>query len=371
MRLPRLPWLTPVRFDQILAAVMLVLAELQVLLLGGGSRQWLVAVSAALVTGGIALRRQHPFLVGVGTQAVLVATQYLRLDDFAGPVTVGWFCALYALAVWTRWVPFLIGTAWFALSDLIPLDGTDDVQSVIDFTAVVVAVMLFVRVIVTSRDRRLALAQRERDLAAREAVIDERARIARELHDVIAHHVSTMVVQAGAERRMLDPSQTETTEVLGTIESVGRSALAEMRRMVTILRQGRTEGLAPQPTLADVPLLVEQMQRAGLAVELRESGAARELPVGLELSAYRIIQEALTNALKYAGEDAHVLVSIAHDVDGLELVVEDDGRAAVDPESGGHGLVGMRERVAMYGGRLEAGRQAGGGFGVRVCLPTG
>jgi signal transduction histidine kinase len=370
MRLPRLPWLTPARFDQILAAVMLVLAELQVLFLGSGSRQWMVAGSAALVTGGIALRRQHPFLVGIGTQSVLVATQYLQLDDFAGPVTVGWFCALYALAVWTTLPAFVVGMAWFVASDLVPSASTGDVQSIWNFTAVVALVMLFVRVIVTSRDRRLALAQRERDLAAREAVIDERARIARELHDVIAHHVSTMVVQAGAERRMLDPSQKETTEVLGTIENVGRSALAEMRRMVTILRQGRTEGLAPQPTLADVPLLVDQMQRAGLAVELRESGTAGELPVGLELSAYRIIQEALTNALKHAGEEAHVLVSITHDTDGLELVVEDDGRAAVDPGSGGHGLVGMRERVAMYGGRLEAGRQAGGGFGVRVCLPT-
>jgi signal transduction histidine kinase len=369
MRLPSVAWLTPVRFDLILAAAMLVLAELQMLLLGHGSRQWLVAVSAALVTGGIALRRKHPFLVGVGTQSVLVGTEYLHLHDFAGPVTVGWFCALYALAVWTTLPAFVVGLAWFVASDMVPSLRTDDAQSIWNFTAVVALVMLFVRVIVTSRDRRLALAQRERDLAAREAVIDERARIARELHDVIAHHVSTMVVQAGAERRMLDPSQ-ETTEVLGTIENVGRSALAEMRRMVTILRQGRTEGLAPQPTLADVPLLVEQMQRAGLAVELRERGTARELPVGLELSAYRIIQEALTNALKYAGEEAHVLVSIAHDTDGLELVVEDDGRGAVDPGSGGHGLVGMRERVAMYGGRLEAGRQAGGGFGVRVCLPT-
>src|SRR5207248_7777675 len=136
---------------------------------------------------------------------------------------------------------------------------------------------------------------------AREAVIDERARIARELHDAIAHNVSMMVVQAGAERRVLDRS-TGTREVLETIEQIGRGALTEMRRLVGMLRSDSRDPLAPQPGLDDLPSLVERVREAGLPVELHVDGNRRELPVGIELSAYRIVQEALTNALKHAGQ---------------------------------------------------------------------
>jgi signal transduction histidine kinase len=227
-----------------------------------------------------------------------------------------------------------------------------------------------VRVVVGGRDRALRLAERERQVAAREAVVEERARIARELHDVVAHHVSTMVLQAGAERRAVD--STETREVLAGIEQVGRSALREMRRMVAMLRQDQPDELAPQPRLREVQVLVSQLRSAGMDVSMAVAGTPRDLPEGIELSAYRIVQEALTNALKHAG-GAGTEVRIGYGAEALELEIVDAGSAVRDlsgGESGGHGLVGMRERVAMYGGTFEAGRVRGGGFGVRVLLPV-
>jgi signal transduction histidine kinase len=210
------------------------------------------------------------------------------------------------------------------------------------------------------------MAERERDLAAREAVVEERARIARELHDVIAHNVSMMVVQAGGERRLAGGS---TRDVLETIEQIGRSALTEMRRLVGMLRTEGDEPLAPQPGLDDVPRLVTQVREAGLPVELEIEGERRELPLGIELSAYRIVQEALTNALKHAG-NAQARVRISYGADSLELEIVDDGAGPAAEASGaGHGLVGMRERVALYGGRLDARRRESGGFAVRALLP--
>ena len=184
----------------------------------------------------------------------------------------------------------------------------------------------------------------------------------------IAHSVSMIVVQAGAERRTL-ADQSSTKEVLQTVEQIGRSALTEMRRLVGMLRSDEDDPLAPQPGLRDLPLLVNQVRDAGLPVELTVEGEARELPVGLELSAFRIVQEALTNALKHAG-DASASVRVVYGPDSLELEIADDGAGASQPApGGGHGLVGMRERVALYGGRFEAARGAAGGFAVRVALP--
>src|SRR5207248_3034774 len=222
---------------------------------------------------------------------------------------------------------------------------------------------------IRGREERAELAEREREVAAREAVVEERARIARELHDVVAHNVSMMVVQAGAERRVVDAANGSTREVLQTIEQIGRSALTEMRRLLGMLRSDADDPLAPQPGLDDLPTLVGQVREAGLPVELQVDGERRELPVGIELSAYRIVQEALTNALKHAGE-AHATVRVRYGADSLELEIVDDGAGARAPvASGGHGLVGMRERVALYGGRLDAGRRPSGGFAVRVLLP--
>jgi signal transduction histidine kinase len=219
------------------------------------------------------------------------------------------------------------------------------------------------------RERRAQLAERERDLAAREAVVEERARIARELHDVIAHNVSMIVLQAGAERRVLPAESDATREVLRTIEQIGRGALTEMRRLVGMLRSDRDDPLAPQPALGDVPTLVSQLREAGLPVELQIEGECRALPVGIELSAYRIVQEALTNALKHAG-DARASVLIRYGPETLELEIADDGPGApAGNDGGGHGLVGMRERVTLYGGRFDASQGPAGGFVVRARLP--
>jgi signal transduction histidine kinase len=178
-----------------------------------------------------------------------------------------------------------------------------------------------------------------------------------------------IVLQAGAERRVLDSANASTRDVLETVERTGRSALTEMRRLLGMLRADANEPLTPQPGLKDVPSLVTQLREAGLPVELHVEGERRELPVGIELSAYRIVQEALTNALKHAGE-ARAKVNIRYGRDSLELEIADDGTgASTQVSSGGHGLVGMRERVALYGGRLDAGRGATGGFAVRVLLP--
>ena len=203
-------------------------------------------------------------------------------------------------------------------------DQEGNLHNAVPIIVVTVVVMLLVRRVVGDRERRVQIAERERDVAAREAVVEERARIARELHDVIAHHVSMMVVQAGAERRVLGDANASTREVLETVEHTGRSALTEMRRLLGMLRDDVSEPLAPQPGLGDVPTLVEQLREAGLPIELRVDGDARELPLGIELSAYRIVQEALTNALKHAG-GAQATVRIRYGTESLELEIADDG----------------------------------------------
>jgi signal transduction histidine kinase len=194
--------------------------------------------------------------------------------------------------------------------------------------------------------------------------------IARELHDVVGHSVSVMTVQASAVRRLLRPEQEREREALLMVERTGREALAEMRRMVGVLRRPE-EGpaLAPQPSLEHVERLVEQARKAGLSVELRVEGDRQPLPAGVDLTAYRLVQEGLTNALKHArAERAQVVVRYG---DGdLEVTVSDDGRGAGSGDGGGHGLVGMRERVTVYGGELEAGPQAEGGYRLRAKLPV-
>jgi signal transduction histidine kinase len=284
--------------------------------------------------------------------------------------SVAYFCALYALAVWTPPRRFALGLGSLIAGFLVASYGPKgSPQNTVVFAVVTLVVILLVRRVLGDRERRAELAERERDLAAREAVVEERARIARELHDAIAHSVSMIVVQAGAERRVLDGTSGSTKEVLGTIERIGRSALTEMRRLVGMLRSEAGDSLAPQPGLDDLPALIAQVRESGLLVELQVEGDRRELPVGIELSAYRIVQEALTNALKHAGE-AQAIVHVRYGRDSLELEIVDDGLgAATSVASGGQGLVGMRERVALYGGRLDAGLRPSGGFAVRVLLP--
>jgi signal transduction histidine kinase len=219
-----------------------------------------------------------------------------------------------------------------------------------------------------ARERALR-AEREREERARAAVAEERARIARELHDVVGHSVSVMTVQASGVRRLLRPDQEREREALLVVERTGREALAEMRRMVGVLRRPEeAPALAPQPSLDHVSRLVEQAREAGLPVELRIEGEAMQLPAGVDLTAYRLVQEGLTNVVKHAqATRAEVLVNFG---DGyLEVTVRDDGKGLGNGDGGGHGLVGMRERVSVYGGELDAGPQTGGGYRLRAKLP--
>jgi signal transduction histidine kinase len=212
----------------------------------------------------------------------------------------------------------------------------------------------------------------EREENARRAVFDERVRIARELHDVVAHHVSMMGVQAGAARVVLDRDPVKTREALASIEASSRQAVVELHRLLGFLRQaGDPDDLAPQPGLGQLHELAASMSGPELTVDVRVEGEERLIGPTVEVSAYRIVQEALTNTLKHAGA-SHVAVHLRYWPDELEIEVVDDGRGNGDASSvlGGLGLIGMRERAALHGGQLAAGPATGGGFGVRARLPT-
>jgi signal transduction histidine kinase len=222
-----------------------------------------------------------------------------------------------------------------------------------------------------SRARRL---ERERDERARRAVVEERARIARELHDVVAHNVSVMVVQAGAARRQAGSGDDRVGETVASIERVGRQALNDLRRLLGVLRTEEETGaaaLTPQPGVGQIEVLVDELRSAGVAVSLRTEGEPRRLPQGVDLTAYRIAQEALTNVLKHAGP-ASAEVTVRYADDAVEVEIVDDGRGAASglrTPTGGQGLVGMRERVALYDGDLHVGPRPGGGYRVHARLP--
>jgi signal transduction histidine kinase len=221
----------------------------------------------------------------------------------------------------------------------------------------------------TEEDHEATVAQLAREERARAAVEEERARIARELHDAVGHSVSVMTVQASAVRRLLTPEQKRELEALTAVERTGREALAEMRRMVGVLRHGdEAPALAPQPGLEQLSLLIEQVREAGLPVQLRVEGVAAKLPASLDLTAYRLVQEGLTNALKHARAQ-HAEVLLRYEPNVLEITVTDDGCGGSTATDGGHGLIGMRERVSVYGGELSVGPLDRGGFEMRARLP--
>jgi signal transduction histidine kinase len=212
------------------------------------------------------------------------------------------------------------------------------------------------------------VARLEREAGARRAVEEERARIARELHDAVGHSVSVMTVQASAVRRLLTPEQTRELEALTAVEQTGRDALAEMRRMVGVLRAAdQVPVLAPQPGVSQLRKLVEQICDAGLHVELRVEGDAIQLPAGLDLTVYRLAQEGLTNAIKHSGAQ-QAQVRVRYEPGAVEIAVTDDGCGATNAASG-HGLIGLSERVSVYGGQLSAGGLERGGFELRARLP--
>lgn len=216
---------------------------------------------------------------------------------------------------------------------------------------------------------RAAQAERERDAASRIAVAEERARIARELHDIVAHSVSVMVLQAGAVRHRLPAALAPDREALQDVEQTGRRALTEMRRLLGAMRQdGDAVELAPQPGLDGLQSLADEVGRAGLPVALHIEGEPRPLPRGIDLSAYRIVQEGLTNALKHA-HAGHADVTVRYAPDEVQIVVRDDGTGPPSANGPGYGLAGVRERVKIYGGEMTAGRASDGGFVLHTRLP--
>ena len=218
-------------------------------------------------------------------------------------------------------------------------------------------------------EERATQAEREREAAARVAVAEERTRIARELHDIVAHAVSVMVLQVGAVRHNLPEVLMEEKGALSGVEKTGREALAQMRRLLGALHADRADmELAPQPGLGSLDSLVDQVSGAGLPVRLHFDGERFPVPRGIDLSAYRIIQEGLTNALKHSSAN-HVDVRVGYRSDELEIEVRDDGEGASASDGLGHGLVGLRERVKIYGGEMTAGSAAGGGFVLSTRLP--
>lgn len=224
-------------------------------------------------------------------------------------------------------------------------------------------------------DERAALLAAERDQRARIAASTERTRIDRELHDIVAHSLSVVIVQADGAAAAAAARPELAVSVLHTIADTGRDALAEMRRLVGVLRAGETAessstGYAPAQGVGDLPNLAEQLRQTGVATSLTISGVGIVLPAGLELTIYRLVQEALTNVLKHAGPAATASVALSYGPDSVDISVTDDGRGEAGEPGSGHGLLGMRERVWLQGGRLAVGPRTGGGFAVQASFPT-
>jgi signal transduction histidine kinase len=335
---------------------------------------------SALGAVPIAWRRRSPLAVLVVAGAAAVVYEACGFPD--GPNAVPVLIALYSVAAHCDRRQSIVGAVYAGVGVLVVfatarwhLDAGTVISNTIIFgTAWILGDNLRNRrAYVSELEAKADYLEREQTARAQQAVADERSRIARELHDVVAHNVSVMVVQAGAARRTIDRDTDGARDALTSVEQTGRQALDEMRRLLGVLRTDdeATEARAPQPSVADLDSLVANVRDAGLPVELVVEGVPRPLASGVDMSAYRIVQEALTNSLKHAGPArAHVRVRYGdHD---LCVEVVDDGRGgAADPtvNGGGNGLVGMRERVALYGGELRAGPRAGGGYLVSARLP--
>jgi signal transduction histidine kinase len=247
--------------------------------------------------------------------------------------------------------------------------GDADITDAFFVSALLVPPFLFGRV-ARKLDRQARLLEEQQEALQRQAVRAERDRIARELHDVIAHTVSVMTVQAGAARLLLDETPERAVGPLLSVEETGRQALAEIRRLFGVLREDSGEiAFEPQPGVGSLEALLARARRAGLPVELAVLGRPAALPPGVDLAAYRVVQEALTNTLRHAGPTS-ARVAVRYDDDALVLQIVDGGRGGRPGNCTGQGLIGMRERVALYGGELQAGPRAEGGFSVRVRLPV-
>jgi signal transduction histidine kinase len=338
----------------------------------------LVAAGAGIVLiASILIRRQVPLLLLLPAFA-WVTLSGSPLEGWATPV-VALVVATYGIGFGTRDTAAAVGAAGIgALIVAVIVRHPDAVTEAGDLVLAGMVIAgpwlagLATRKRLTreiSLERRALKLERLRDQEMKAAIADERNRIARELHDVVAHAISVIVIQARGGRRALPGDPDATREALNAIEHTSTEALADMRRLLGVLRvKGSGVELAPRPSLREVDGLVAQVRDAGLPIDLLVQGDPVDLPAGVDMSAYRILQEALTNALRHAGP-ATARVVIRYGDGSLDLEVVDTGRGAISHRPEGHGLAGMRERAALFGGSLDAGPQPGGGFAVHVRLP--
>jgi signal transduction histidine kinase len=335
------------------------------------------AALAALATVPLLVRRRHPLLV----LSVVVVAGWLQyeLDGDLGQPFFALVLALYSVAAHANRMQALLGAGAAAAallsSDLPRLRDGAPWDEVVPAWFVLAGLWGFGRWMRRRRGevQRLhdhaSMLERTREEDTRAAVVAERARIARELHDLVAHSMGVIVIQSQATQRVLRHDPLAAERLLKSIESSGRQGLAEMRRLLDVL-DGAEESapLSPQPSLQHLDALVAEIRSAGLPVDVSVRGEQRQLPPGVDLAAYRIVQESLTNTLRHA-RDARATVSVIYHRDGVDVEVSDDGRPVEVDGGSGRGLVGMRERVALYGGRLDVGPRPEGGFLVRASLP--
>jgi signal transduction histidine kinase len=342
---------------------------------------------ALVIAGSLSLywRRRAPLAVLAIVIAVLI-TMYLR--EYGVLLSVLGLPALYAVAAHEEdrrraWWAMVVASVALVLAASVSVLDTEDgfayltAVSMVAFVAAAIAAGVLIRNrerIFVDTERRAAAAEADRLAEAERAVVRERSRIAREMHDVVAHGMSVVAVQAAAGREIVHTDPDKAAEVLARIEAVGRESLAELRRMLGVLRDTGDDdaSLSPQPGITDIAAAVAQSSASGVATELVIDGQQRTVAPGIELAAFRIVQEALTNVRKHAGGSASATVRISYEPNVLMVEVTDDGCGAATSLSGtgaGHGMIGMRERVEIYGGELISGPRPGGGFLVRAVLP--
>lgn len=367
----------PLASDAALAFA-LALFVLQDVLLSNGdylTGQKSVYVPAALLmTVPLAWRRRTPLLVVAVVMTALAAQSLLLAPSAPYPDSelVPLLLAVYSVAAHGKGRAPVLGATVSGVAGLVWVGVDDFFLPLVAFGGAWLAGTLVQKrqLYADALEDRTRVLEREREANVRMAAAEERVRLARELHDVVGHSVSVMVVQAGAERLAIGEERPDTREALLAIERTGREALAEMSRLLGLLRkEGEALALAPRPSLAQLDALVQTVRDAGVPILLSVEGEPSSLPPGVDVSAYRILQEALTNVVKHAGP-AEATVVVRYGTREVEVEVADDGRGALAGNGAGYGLAGMRERVQLHGGTLEAGTGTRGGFVVKARLPV-
>ena len=341
---------------------------------------WLSIVLLAILVGPIFARRRFPFGGPAAYWVLAAAITYYdgQLIPFIGSLGVVGLATAFMLGNLRNGLKAGLGLGIVTVGIVIVVYNIPGSTTTSNFVFITLRFVVAWLAGYALRERaeqaeaaeaRADQAERDRETAARIAVAEERSRIARELHDIVAHAVSVMVLQVGAVRHQLPDSRAEDRDALRGVERAGRTALAEMRRLLAAMRmEGDEAEFVPQPGLDSLNVLLDDIGRAGLPVRLHVDGEPVALPRGIDLSAYRIVQEGLTNALKHANA-TNADVTVRYKPDELEIQVRDNGRGSATGDGLGHGLIGVRERVKIYGGTMNAGAAGDGGFVLSTHLP--